>query len=95
MCGHSECTYKTLAICVFIFSHNKKPHSHSQLVINLLKLFSTEQFVTNPELLVNKRIDHLFESDKGLQWYRGTVLEYLKDSQNCMTLKIQIISFLY
>ena len=74
---------------VFIFSHNKKPHSHSQLLINLLKLLpterqrlSTEQFVTNPELLVNKRIDHLFESDEGLQWYRGTVLEYSKDSKN-------------
>ena len=74
---------------VFVFSHNKKPHSHSQLLSNLLKLLpterqplSTDQFVHNPELLVNKRIDHLFDSDEGLQWYKGTVLEYFKDSQN-------------
>ena len=31
---------------------------------------------------MNKRIDHLFDSDEGLQWYKGTVLEYFKDSQN-------------
>ena len=30
---------------------------------------------------MNKRIDHLFESDEGLQRYKGTVLEYLQDSQ--------------
>ena len=74
---------------VFVFSHNKKPHSHSQLLSKLLKLLpterqplSTDQFIHIPELLVNKRIDHLFESDGGLQWYKGTVLEYFKDSQN-------------
>ena len=40
-----------------------------------------DQFVRNPELLVNKRIEHLFESDQGLQWFKGTVLEYIQDSQ--------------
>ena len=57
------------------------------LFSNLLRLLPTEQqsltidqSVCNPELLVNKRIDHLFESDEGLQWYKGTVLEYLQDS---------------
>ena len=37
-----------------------------------------DQFVRNPELLVNKRIEH---SDQGLQWFKGTVLEYIQDSQ--------------
>ena len=30
---------------------------------------------------MNKRIDHLFESDQGLQWFKGTVLEYTQDSK--------------
>ena len=74
---------------MFVFLHNRKPHSYSQLLSKLLKLLpierqplSTDQFIHNPEFLVNKRIDHLFESDEGLQWYKGTVLEYSKDSQN-------------
>ena len=73
---------------VFLFSHQGKQHSYSQLSSNLLKLLPAEQqslsndsFFRNPELLVNKRIDHLFESDQGLQWFRGTVLEYIQDSK--------------
>ena len=71
---------------VFLFSHQGKQHSYSQLSSNLLKLLPAEQqslsndsFFHNPELLVNKRIDHLFESDQGLQWFRGTVLEYIQE----------------
>lgn len=73
---------------VFLFSHQGKQHSHTQLFSNLLKLLPTEQqslsidqFLHHPELLVNKRIDHLFESDQGLQWFKGTVLEYIQDSK--------------
>ena len=72
---------------VFLFSHQGKQHSHTQLFSNLLKLLPTEQqslsidqFLHHPELLVNKRIDHLFESDQGLQWFKGTILEYIQDS---------------
>ena len=39
-----------------------------------------EQFVTNPGLLVNKRIEHLFDTEQGPQWYKGTVIGYLKDT---------------
>ena len=73
---------------VFVFSHKGKQHSHTQLLSNLLRLLpneqqslSVDQFVRNPELLVNKRIEHLFESDQGLQWFKGTVLEYIQDSE--------------
>ena len=73
---------------VFFFSHKGKQHSHTQLSINLMKLLPVErqalpadQFRRNPHLLVNKRIDHLFDSDSGLQWYRGTVVGYVQDSK--------------
>ena len=39
-------------------------------------------FQSNPELLVSKRIEHLFETDEGeLKWFKGTVLAYIQDSQ--------------
>ena len=41
---------------------------------------AVEMFSHNPELLVNKRIKHLFNTD-GLQWYRESVIGYLKESQ--------------
>lgn len=72
---------------VFFFSHSGKQHSIAQLTTNLLRLLPmeqqtlpAEQFVTNPELLVNKRIEHLFDTEQGLQWYKGTVIGYLKDT---------------
>ena len=66
----------------------RKTASFTQLSNILLKLLPTKQqslsnhhFLCNPELLVNKRIHHLFETDQGHQWFRGTALEYLKDCQ--------------
>ena len=72
---------------VFFFSHNGKQHSCPMLASNLIKLFSrvqqvipSETFISNPESLVNKRIDHLFETDQGeLTWFEGTVLENVQD----------------
>lgn len=75
---------------IFLFSHKGKQHTHTQLASNVMKLLPSEQesqqplavemFSHNPELLVNKRIKHLFNTD-GLQWYRESVIGYLKESQ--------------
>ena len=76
---------------VFFFSHKGKQYTPVQLTHNLTQLLPSEQepqqpldieiFSQNPEMLVNKRIEHLFETDDGPQWYRGSVLGYLKESQ--------------
>ena len=81
---------------VFLFSHKGKQFAPVQLTHNLIRLLPLEQepkqplnttvFFQKPELLVNKRIEHLFETDDGPQWYRGTVLGYSKESQEYQVL---------
>ena len=74
---------------LFFFSLNGKQHTCNVLAKNLIKLFPrvqqavpSEIFESNPELLVSKRIEHLFETDEGeLKWFKGTVLAYIQDSQ--------------
>ena len=60
----------------------------NQLAYNIMKLLPTaqlplsaEQFTRNPEVLVNKIIEHLLDTDQGLQWFRGTVVGYSEDSK--------------
>ena len=78
----------TIRVCFSFLTKENSTLSLSFSVINLLKLLPTEQqslsidqYLLDPELLVNKRIDHLFESDQGLQWFKGTVLEYIQNSK--------------
>ena len=69
---------------VFLFSHGGRQHSLAQLTENLLKLLPSnkqalpiQQFIDDPARLVNKRIEHLFDTEEGgLQWYNGTVIGY-------------------
>ena len=67
----------------FVF-HGGYQQSLAQLTQNLLKLLPSnkqalpvQQFIKDPAQLVNKRIEHLFDTEKGgLQWYNGTVISY-------------------
>ena len=69
---------------VFLFSHGGRQHTLAQLSENLLKLLPSnkqalpvQQFIDDPSRLVNKRIEHLFDTEEGdLQWYNGTVIKY-------------------
>ena len=70
---------------VFQFSHNRKVFSVNQLKQNLLQLLplesspqylSAEEIFADPDLLIYRRIEHLFECDGELIWYKGTVLGY-------------------
>lgn len=68
---------------LFIFSHHRKQHSYTQLVCNLtnslMKLHVL--IIDNPEILVQKRIEHLLEDEGELKWLKGTVMEYVKETQ--------------
>ena len=72
---------------LFVFSHRGKQHSCAQLVSNLTSLFqgatclTKEAIIDNPEVLVQKRIEHLFEDEGELKWFKGTVMEYIKETQ--------------
>ena len=75
---------------IFQFSHNRKVFSDSQLMQNLFKLLSLNcdnQALTitdvqrDPELLIYRRIEHQFNCDGELVWYRGTVLSFDKATQ--------------
>ena len=76
---------------VFHFSHNRKQFSNVELKENLLKLLSSyeepEQRVTldeiarDPEILIYRRIEHMFNCDGELVWFTGTILSYDKDTK--------------
>lgn len=71
---------------IFQFSHNRKALSIQQLTLNLLTLLSDgpsdtnlsviDQFLSSPEKLVYRRVEHLFECDGKEVWFRGTILAY-------------------
>ena len=73
---------------MFCFSHNKKQFSHAELKENLLKLLSSykepeqnltiEEIARDPEVLIYRRIEHMFDCDGELEWFSGTVLSYDK-----------------
>ena len=74
---------------VFKFSQNRRQHSVDRLKQNLVKLLSgtheedspiatshcPEDISLQPENLVGLRIQHRFEVDDELLWFKGTVLE--------------------
>jgi hypothetical protein len=72
---------------LFMFSHHGKQICYTQLVSNLTSLFqgvtclTKEAVIDNPEILVQKRIEHLFEDEGELKWFGGTVIEYIKETQ--------------
>ena len=75
---------------VFQFSHNRKVLTVEELSQNLCKLLpsdppctgqpSTCEVLRDPELLLYRRIEHVFNCDGVDVWYKGTVLSYNKDS---------------
>ena len=78
---------------VFQFSSNLKPLSVDQLAQNLSLLFSAgssphelclDNLRKDPELLLYRRIEHLFECDGEDMWFKGTVLSYEKE-ESCYT----------
>ena len=77
---------------VFQFSHNKQPFSNTQLKENLLKLFSSlhaevqdtltnEDIFDDQEVLIYRRIEHLFSCDGEMIWFTETILGYNKDTE--------------
>lgn len=77
---------------IFQFSHNRKPLSIEELSLNLSLLFasgissnglSLEQLKRDPELLIYRRIEHLFDCGGGKEtWFKGTVLSYEKEEKH-------------
>ena len=74
---------------VFQFSHKRQTCSASQLKENLIKLLSPheelpslteEEIFDNPQLLVYKRVEHLFNCDGEMIWFTGTVVSYNEDT---------------
>ena len=75
---------------VFQFSHNRKVFSDYQLMQNLFKLLSLncdQQALTivdvqrDPDLLIYRQIEHQFDCDGKLLWYKGTVLSFDKGTK--------------
>ena len=77
---------------VLQFSCNHQVFSIDQLTQNLFKLLSTtsvlcqdgldlDQINPDPELLMYRRIEHLFFYDGQNTWFKGTVLSYDRDSK--------------
>ena len=74
---------------VFQFSHNSRAFSVSELKQNLLKLLCTsdphpclsaDEIASDPDILLYHRIEHQFNCDGDLVWFKGTVLGYDKDT---------------
>ena len=72
---------------VFQFSHNSRAFSVSELKQNLLKLlctndphpcFSAEEIAADPDILLYRRIEHQFNCNGDMVWFKGTVLGYDK-----------------
>ena len=75
---------------LFQFSHIRKIFTDSQLLQNLCKLLSLNydhQTLTSvdiqrdPELLIYRQIEHQFNCDGRLVWYKGTVLSFDKETK--------------
>ena len=76
---------------VFQFSHNKQPFSDTRLKQNLLKLLSShaevqdtltnEDIFDDLEVLIYRRIEHLFSCNGEMIWFTGTILGYNKDTE--------------
>ena len=76
---------------VFQFSHNRQVLSCFELMQNLKKLLSlhschqspltTDEILSDPDLLIYRRVHHQFNCDGQLVWYKGTVLGYDRDSR--------------
>ena len=75
---------------MFKFSQGGKQFSVDQLQANLFKLLPADEEATSntlldqalqdPEYLVSRRINHQFEVEGELVWFKGTVTRY--DSQS-------------
>jgi len=75
---------------IFQFSHNRKVFTDTQLMQNLFKLLSLnydhqalsiEDVQKDPDLLIYRRIEHQFNCDGKLTWYKGTVLSFDKETK--------------
>lgn len=80
---------------VFQFSHNSRAFSVSELKENLLKLLCTsephlgfcasaEEIAADPDILLYRRIEHQFNCNGNLVWFKGTVLGYSYDKDTLM-----------
>jgi hypothetical protein len=75
---------------VFQFSHQGRPYSVPELKQNLLKLLHINDFSHNslsdaeicndPEILLYRRIEHQFNCDGTLIWFKGTVIGFDKET---------------
>ena len=74
---------------VFQFSHNNRAFSVSELKQNLLKLLCTsdphpcvsaQEITADPDILLYRRIEHQFNCDGDLVWFKGTVVGYDRDT---------------
>ena len=80
---------------VFQFSSNRRPFTVEELTQNLMKLLppaddppctlSVAEISVDPELLIYRRIKHLFDCDGDHVWYKGTVLSY---DANCTMFRV-------
>lgn len=93
-------TYPNLS--VFRFSQNGKQFSVDQLQENLYKLLPAgqdagdketgsadpllDQALQEPECLVGQRINHRFEVEGELLWYKGTVKNYDSKTQEFLVI---------
>ena len=75
---------------VFQFSHSRKPLPVDKLAQNLSLLFSSgatppglslDQIRKDPDRLLYRRIEHLFDCSGQERWFTGTVLSYEKESR--------------
>ena len=74
---------------LFQFSHNRQVFTDTRLLQNLCKLLLNYDHQTlaitdvqrDPELLIYRRIDHQFNCDGQLVWYKGTVLSFDKETK--------------
>jgi len=66
---------------IFHFSHNHKPFTNVELLHNLFKLLSLDisqsvltsrDIKEDPELLIYRRVEHRFNCDGKLVWYKGS-----------------------
>ncbi len=77
---------------LFQFSHNRRAYTVDQLVQNLCELLLPKEasneapdyheVVKDPELLLYRRVKHLFNVDDTSVWYQGTVISYDHGTKN-------------
>ena len=74
---------------LFQFSHNRQVFTDTRLLQNLYKLLLNYDHQTlaitdvqrDPELLIYRQIEHQFNCDGQLVWYKGTVLSFDKETK--------------